>query len=241
MLIDNKFVFVKIPKNASTSVQNSLFFNDIKVEQKDDEIDAINISNREKIRSGQFYDVSNYHQHISVLYGLFPKEKYPYIGIKRDSTERFISAFKHVLLKAERGTHHPKVDFSKFEENDIIEYFKPVMQKISTTIGINDNHFEIVKEYFCDDENEIENSSWMMLVKNFQSQYFWGINECDFIFDFNNLGEFENFLSVNLKKNFKLLHQNSTQELQTGIKKTDKLDEFVYNYIDSPFLEKKLL
>ena len=240
MLVENKFVFVKIPKNASTSVQNSFFLHDIHVNQ-DEEINIINQLSIEKIKNGQFFDIPNYHQHISVLYSKFPKEKYKYVGIKRDSTDRFISAYKHILYKIKYGNYNAKVDFLKFNENDLIEYLTPVLQKIGTIVGINENHYQIVKDFFCDNDDEIENSSWLMLVKNFQSQYFWGINEMDYVFDFNNLKNFEKFISNELNIDFHLLHENSTDKVTSRIKKTDKLDEFVYKLIDSPFLEKKLI
>lgn len=242
MLVENKFVFVKIPKNASTSVQNSFFLHNIKVEQADTLYDKINELNRDIIKNGLKNSTRNYHQHITELYNKFPKEKYEYIGIKRDSTDRFISAFNYILYKIKYENYKSKVDFFKFNENDLIEYFTTVLQRIGTVIGFDENLYGVVKEFFCDDEEEIKRATtWPMLIKNFQSQYFWGINEVDYVFDFNNLQVFEKFITKSLNKEFYLVHHNSSKLINSKIKKTDKLEEFVYKYIDSPFLEKKLI
>lgn len=243
MLVDNKFVFVKIPKNASTSVQTSLLIHKINVYSGDDFIDKENKESIKIIETTENYsDVKNYHQHTSYLYNLFPRDKYPYVAIHRDSTERFISGFKHLLSFINNGKiKNLRVDFNSLDENNIIEYFKPVFQKISSKIEMDESYYKIVKEYFCGDDNEIQKTNILPLVKNLQSQYFWEIHKCDYVFNFNNLGEFEKFVNKELNKDFKLVHLNSTNTTNSILKKTDKLDEFVYKYIDSPFLEKKLL
>ena len=248
MLVENKFVFVKIPKNASTSVQNSFFLHNIKVDQGDAEINKRNELNIDRVKNrleNSTGDIANYHQHIIELYDKFPKEKYQYIGIKRDSTDRFISAFKYILYKIKYKNYKSKVDFFKFNENDLIEYFTPIFQnhpyKNSNHMEYDENIHNIVREFFCEDDEFVKKSSWIMLVKNFQSQYFWGVNELDYIFDFNNLHIFEEFISKSLNKEFYLVHDNSSKSIDSKIKKTDKIEEFVYKFIDSPFLDKKLI
>jgi hypothetical protein len=71
----------------------------------------------------------------------------------------------------------------------------------------------------------------------FMSQYYYGIQYCDEIIPIENIKLLEQKIQI-IKPNFNLIKVNEKNlNLNLNIKKTDKLQEFVYEYIDKPFIK----
>ena len=246
MLIENKIVFIKIPKNASSSIYKSLILNDFNV---DEGHPYVTLERNKSINlwklQNQPLSLDNYHQTYNELNSFFPHKQYQYVGIKRDSTDRFISAWKYMIMKfSEYPNIYPSytnstVDFSKFTTNEVIEFFKPIAIKMySVNAG---EVVGVIKEFFSSNTDEISNSGFPQIIRNFQSQYYWGLGKCDLIFNYEELNLFEKYIGDVFNKDFNLLHINDTQKIDIKLEKTKELVEFVEKYIDSPFTIKKML
>jgi hypothetical protein len=243
MLIENKIVFIKTPKNASSSIYESLILNDFNVQEGNL---FINLETRNSINlwknENQPLILANYHQSYEELSKYFSPKDYRYVSVVRDSTDRFISSWKYMiqLLKENTETYNsPLLDYGKFTTNEVIEFFKPIINKLYSVNG--DEVDSVVKEYFCSDAQEATKGHWKSIAKTFQSQYYWGVDKCDLIFKINQLDKFENFVTSEFNKEFKLSHVNTTSKIDVKLEKTKELVEFVEKYIDSPFKLKKML
>lgn len=246
MLVENKIVFIKIPKNASSSVYKSLVLNNFNVEEGHHYVDLERNKsiNRWKLQN-QPLILDNYHQTYNELDSYFPNKHYKYVGIKRDSTDRFISAWKYMIRKFTDYPHmytsytNSPLDFSEFTTNEVIEFFKPVATKLYS--ANQEEVIDVIREFFCSNTDEIVNSGFPQIIRNFQSQYYWGLGKCDLIFNYEKIDLFEKYITDEFNMDFKLLHVNSSSEINIKLEKTKELIEFVEKYIDSPFKIKKML
>jgi hypothetical protein len=92
---------------------------------------------------------------------------------------------------------------------------------------------DIIKRYLSDDYLKFNK----MYLLNFTSQYFWGLNDCDIIIDIENLNEFESYIKK-FKSTFNLIKSNTSDKINLKITKTEKLNIFVNNRIDSKWTTK---
>jgi hypothetical protein len=237
MLINKDFVFLPIPKNASTSIVYSIMKWGIDVD-----FGSVHIN---KTMSNQLKNDSEFwHPHYVIDY---LKKKFPnkeIIAIKRDSTNRFISALKYMIIRCKKENINLKYDFENLSENNIIEIFSNLFLELNSFLNssthnemeaklLDSNIRNIIKKYLSDDYKNLNN----MYLLNFTSQYFWGLNDCDIIIDIKNLSEFESHIKK-VKKSFNLIKSNISDEVHLKIKKTEKLSIFVNNSIDSKWINK---
>jgi hypothetical protein len=235
MLINNEYVFLPIPKNASTSVLYSIIKWKIPFD--------FGSESYNKWMESESNSFTNFnHQHFLIN---FYKEKFPQkkiIGIKRDASSRFISALKYMIYQVKLNNVNIKYDFENLSEDEIIEIFSNIFFELNklTFYSANETHphynpvfKDITKKYISNDTNF--NLIWLL---NFTSQYYWGLNECDIIFDIKNLNEFE-LLIKKIKPNFNLIKTNSANDIIfLNVNKSEKLIHFVNNFIDYKWLTK---
>jgi hypothetical protein len=239
MLINNDFVFLPIPKNASTSIVYSVIKWGIDVD--------FGLVHLNKTMLNQFKNYSEFwHPHYTID---FFKDKFPnkrIIGIKRDSTDRFISALKYMIINCKIENVNLKYDFKNLSEDSIIEIFSNLLFELNNVLFTSTNNkvdnklFQykiksIIKKYLSD---EIDDFNGMYLL-NFASQYFWGLHECDVIIDIKNLNEFESIIKT-IKPTFNLIKTNKSDEIHLKINKSNNIVDFVNNNIDYFWLNEKL-
>ena len=234
MLINNDFVFLPIPKNASTSIVYSVMQWGIEVDFGNEEM---NTKMLQQINSNQSF----YHYHITYNYikNVFPNKKI--VGIRRPSADRFISSLKHMILMCRHTNIELKFDFEKLNESEIIEIFTkiinqlhiekiPIMTKHKFK-GYSDNVYKIIKENITENYLNFD----IGLLSNFYSQYAWRLNECDIILDISELNKFTDIIKK-IKPNFNLIKMNDTGNIRLNIEKSDKIIEFVDKVIDYKWL-----
>jgi hypothetical protein len=237
MLINKDFVFLPIPKNASTSIVYSVMKWGIDVD-----FGSVHIN---KVMSNQVKSDSEFwHPHYVID---FLKKKFPnkeIIGIKRNSTDRFISALKYMIIRCKKENINLKYDFETLSENNIIEIFSNLFLELNSFLNpiqynemeaklLDSNIKNIIKKYLSDDYMNFNS----MYLLNFTSQYFWGLNNCDIIIDIKNLNEFESHIKK-FKSTFNLIKSNTSDKVDLKITKTEKLNIFVNNSIDSKWVNK---
>lgn len=242
MVIDNKIVFIPIPKNASWSVEdtciqygfdlkykNTLWSNSIKLNEKD----------------------NNKHIHTTIndLLDSFGN-KFEYVSIIRNSTDRFISAWKFFIssMEGELNDTHLSTKIKNLDNIFLMEFIKENYLEIpssynSIQIGI-DLLIKLLNKMGIESALNIDESfkkKYAGHIVSFISQYQWVLNNQTKVkqFNFEKLNEFESYMSNKLNVDFKLLHQNKTKLDYCAVKKTDELIFFVDKYIDGMYKSNK--
>ena len=131
MLVDEKFLFISLPRCASTSFFISCLKNNLKVNHLNSKFDNQyeKIPNLSKISNEELADaLAHPHEAIYNLKKKF-KNKIPIISIKRNPYDRFISTYKHIVdelyrineIKTAKIFQYLNVDdIFFFDSNDII-------------------------------------------------------------------------------------------------------------------------
>ena len=236
MLINNDFVYLPIPKNASTSIVYSLLQWRIKVDSGDKEI------NKQMFEQVKKNGCTHYHTTYNHIINKFPNKKI--VGIRRHSTDRFLSSLKFMIKECRENNIELKYNFEKLNESEVIEIFTKIFYELSFT---KDNPILFANELkqYKNKINKIINENITPnylnfdygLLNNFHSQYSWGLNKCDTIIDISELNQFTDMIKK-IKPNFNLIKINDTDNMTLSIKKSDKIIEFVDKVIDYEWLNK---
>ena len=238
MLIENQFVYLPIPKNASTSIMYSILHWKFKVDFGNATLNKIMY---DQIDSNQPF--AHYHNTYEYYKNIFPNKKT--IGIYRPSEDRFISALKYMVLMCEEAGVELKYKFQELNEIEIMEIFSKIFFELDSTKEpiINDNielkQYEksindIIKRNITDDYLNFNK----MHLNNFRSQYFWGLNKCDTIINMSELNEFTNIIKK-IKPNFNLIKMNKSNDISLKINKSEEIINFVNKHIDYRWLNEK--
>jgi hypothetical protein len=220
MLVDNKFVFLSIPRTASSSFHISCVRNNLDIkfanESNNNQYYDLSLSNEDLIES-----VTHPHEPIYELDTTFG-DYYDIISIKRDRHQRFLSLWKFVIQRSKLyGDDVYKIvkslsiddiltfDPSKLNKTDIHDYIDLFLIKY--------NLINKVDEYFRN-----------LLFILWQPTVMWHNNNTRIMwFDFNKLNEMEEWISNKLNKSFKLLNFGSSKELDCNLIINDN---FIENY-----------
>jgi hypothetical protein len=234
MVINDKLVFIPIPKNASWSVEDTCI--DYQVDLK-----YPNILWENSVKLGLKNKNIHIHTSISYLLDSFGSD-YEYVCILRDSTDRFISGWKYFI---EAITIICNIDDAKkikeYDNEFVMTFIKENYEEFSKSFTSP----SIRKKLFIkliDKLNifEIESISdefikkYEMHIFSLMSQHLWIDNDKVNVkkFSFNNLTEFEDYLSKKLNLDFKLIHKNKTKLDYCAVTRTPELVDFVDRYID---------
>lgn len=239
MLIENQYLYIPIPKNASSSIVYSILQWRLKVDFGDETLNKFMYN---QIDSNEPF--AHYHNTYDYYKNTFPNKKT--IAIKRPSTDRFISALKYMILMCKQNNIELKHNFEKLNEEEIIEIFSKIFYEldclteptINNNINLNEyskNINNIIKRNITNDYLNFNK----MHLNNFKSQYFWGLNKCDIIINISELDKFTNIIKK-IKPNFNLIKTNKSDNIiLLNIKKSDKIIDFVNKHIDYKWLNEK--
>jgi len=243
MLVENKFLFLSLPRRASTAFMTTCIFNQLEVECYDDDrtniikflyedgVDDINIVRKKRL---------NRHVPINLLYDKFSK-KYPVIAIKRNPYERFISHYNHCLDSLSILNEFEVLDKIKELKIDEILFFKKedlilnddTLRKLAKEFTEKNEIFDLFK-------NKYARLEWIdtfrtiyipdFVYTNYETNIIW--------FDFKKLYELENWVSNILNKEFKLMRINEASVKNPNYLTIDenfikKYDEY-YKEWDNP-------
>ena len=118
MVIDNKIAFIPIPKNASWSVEDSC------VEYKLD-LKYPDVLWENSIRMGVKNPIKHIHTNVKQLLTKFGKD-IEYVAIVRDSTDRFLSAWKFFVASIEFELNNTVLSdkVKKLDNDFLMEFIK---------------------------------------------------------------------------------------------------------------------
>ena len=229
ILIENEIVFLSVPKNASISVHYALEESELKIEPTWNYALAAKLALENHSPN---YNYSNYkikiHSHISTndVYNYLNK-KVPIIFIKRDYSERFISALNYIFNFQIVRTYG--YEYSDILNNYILPnidndwlyetFTKDVIEKIILqSAEVNHGHYSKVESY----ENVVHKlvvSSLNKLVKNKKRIKIPKPNEMRFP---NN--KYINFTMLDSQESYK---SGYTPKYIFDIYELDKLENFI--------------
>lgn len=241
MLINEKFLFISLPRCASTSFFISCLKYNLKVNHLNPLFDNQyeKIPNFSKMLNEDLADVlAHGHEPIVGLKQKF-KNKIPIISIRRDPYDRFISTYKHIVDELYRIN---EIEIAKIFQNlniDNILFFNS-----NDLIGNNINN--IISNFL--EENKIKKYPeyvWNMLMILYKQISYWHNHDPNIIwFDIKELNKLEEWVSNQLNINFKLEKINSSQHFKINLKLDNefiqKYDK-IYGCFDNVKKEKTLL
>ena len=263
MLIDNKFIYLSLPRCASTAFHYSCLVENIKVETNNGEWETANADIDFTLIDKK--DLMNhiYHGHESIIdlqlkFGF----NYPVIAVKRQRHERFYSLYKHLLFDFQRLGFHKFYDtFSKLTIDELFFFTKEdIMNK--------KKRWDKICEYLIN-LNLIDEKIDISVTSKFrktEEDYFktntkgYAINMIDILltpishwtnndpnilwFDFDKMDSLEFWVSEKLNKPFKLHSANSSKHMEGEIILNDyfiKKYNTIYDYYDHPKSIKTLI
>ena len=230
MLVENKFIYISLPRCASTSFAISCAKNRLNVKtlinEHQIEYNNIDITLNNEIIADSFYHV---HQPLDYLESKFGNN-YEVISVKRNRYQRFLSLWYHIIDEENRtGLIENYNKLIKMDENDI--FFD-----ITPSDVLRDTHQEYVSHFIMKHKLiEYEGRLANMLSVLFLPCSTWHQNNKKIIwFDIDKLYELEEWVSNKLNINFKLEKINSSKHVTGNLKMTDNFIE-KYNTIYDRF------
>jgi hypothetical protein len=246
MLVDNKFIYLSLPRCASTSFLISCLRSDINFERYDDiyygkptidlKLDNENLADQ----------LLHGHEKLVDLQKKFGPN-YPIVGIKRNKYDRFVSVWKHLIDLAHNLTdiYPPEVSkiLSKLTIDDILFYKSEDL--------IYENKDKLIDDFIK--RNGLTDYINSKIYSHFYTMIFIAINPLSYYhnndpkiiwFDYDNMREFEKWVSNMISKPFKLEKSNSSKHyksnLEVNLDLMRKYDE-IYGYFDTPKKEVSLI
>ena len=242
MLVNDNFLYLNLPRSASTSFTISCLKRNIKLKHfnkvVDDSQSKINLQlDNETIADSILHN----HEGIIVLNEKFGTE-YDIISVKRDKYERWISIWKHCIDEIHKiGDKKTYEKLITLTEDDVLDFDSNMIA--SYNLFERDKLIEnFIDKYELNKENKYLTIIFSILFTpfshyhNFDKRIKW--------FDFDKLFELEEWVSDRLKLNFKLEKINSSQHFDCKIYLTDNFKK-KYNQIfdryDNPKLNKTFI
>jgi len=240
MLVENKFIYLSLPRCASSSFTASCMNQDLKIHhfKKKYDIETQNKKYNIDVTKVDFthfkiFPFEHGHEPISDLRDKFG-DSYDVISVKRDKYERFVSLWGHFL-----NWLYVTNDTNTFEKclnltmNDIFFYKTNDLQ---TSDSIKEQVEIFVKAYKLYNITEGSKEILHVLITPYSR---WHNHDPNIIwFDFNELYKLEEWVSKKLDMNFKLIKLNSSKHFQSNLRLNDEFKE-KYNSIYLPYDEIK--
>jgi hypothetical protein len=248
MLIEDKFIYLSLPRCASTSFLITCLRNNINFKHSDEfflnhtwgEVD-LNLDN-ENLADQLLHG----HERIVDLKTKF-SSTLPVVGIKRNRHERFLSLWKHFVDLTDNLTHlyDPEVSkiLSKLNADDILFYRSEDLVKIDKTEVIDNFIEKNGLTNYINSNNRLHFRTITFITINPLS-YFHNNDPNIIWFNYDNLNEFELWVSNTLNRPFKLEKSNSSKNYNTELEISPNFIENynkIYDYFDLPKTQKSLI
>jgi len=245
MLVDNKFIYLSLPRCASTAFHYSCLISDLKVETYTNTLIPLNdnVDFKSIDKSNLMNHIYHAHESIGDLQSKFGTS-YPVVAVKRNRHERFYSLYKHILFDLKRSGY-PKIyeAFSKltldelffFTKNDLINKKQrwDVISQYLIDLKLLDKKVDIINW-----ENTIFGYAVNMIDILLTPISYWTNNDSNIIwFDFDKINELESWVSEKVDKPFKLESANSSKHIECNIVLDDRfINKYndIYDYYDLP-------
>lgn len=246
MLIDNKFIYVNLPRCGSTSFHYSCILHDLEIKNMTDDWDNINSKiDFKNIDEKNIMDVIGHgHEVLPLLRKKFGFQ-YPIIAVKRDRHETFYSLYKHVIFDLKRAKALEAYEYFKNMTLDELFFFK------TEDISSPEKRLHLINDFLLKNKltNRAVTSSKNMTL--YSEEYVvniidilitpfshWHNHDKDIIwFDIKDLESMEKWVSSKIGKPFYLKRVNSSQHIECLLKLDENFkDRYnrIYDFYDLP-------
>jgi hypothetical protein len=239
MLVENKFIYVSLPRCASTAFMASCVKQNLDIKHYNNDYNMDNQiinSPYDNISQIHFQNFENEFVHNHESIGVLKKKfgyYYDIISVRRNKYERFISLWKHLLKKFDGFNNLDTVN--KLSNLTIDELFFYKTKDLQSVESVE----EVIEIFIKTHEltvHEVEKQMLRILIYPYSR---WHNHEPDIIwFDFNELYKLEEWVSNKLNMDFKLIDMNSSQHFESKLILNDEFKE-KYDSIYLPYDEVK--
>jgi hypothetical protein len=241
MLVENKFIYISLPRCASTSFMSSCVQNGLNINFFDEKYDIENQLETIKLKLPdiKFENFEKYiihpHEPIDKLELKFGKNV-DIISVKRDKYERFISLWNLFLREINKTQHDDMVDiFTNLKIDDILFYSKDDLKDGSSISNVVN---ELILRNNLVKITELGKIFIKTLIK--PCSHYHQHNSNIIWFDFNELHKLEDWVSNKLNIDFKLSKINSNKIYNSNLILNDEFKQ-KYDSIYSKYDELKSL
>jgi len=240
MLVENKFLFISLPRCASTSFYISCLRSGFDVKHYSQTfVDNYHTPVNLKLSNEAIADnMAHLHEPLNSLSLKFGNE-YEVISIKRDKYQRFLSIWKHIIdLTHMEGRIEVSNIFKKMKLEDIMFYnYSDLISNEALVINefIKKNK---IKKFMTD-------GLYTMLTILVRHPSYWHNNNPKIKwFEFGDFTELEEWVSNKTGKQFKMKKSNGSQHFECELKLNDefiKRYNDIYDYYDIQKINKTLI
>jgi hypothetical protein len=258
MLVDNKFLYLSLPRCASTAFHYSCLINNIEVKTTnsmwEDANSGIDLKSIEKV------DLMNHifhgHENITDLQYKFGWDL-PIIAVRRERCERFYSLYKHILSDFKRLGYLDFYEvFSKFTLDELFFFTKEDLINKKT-------RWDAISDYLIDLKliNErVDINPPTTIYEEQQNKNWYAVNIIDILltpisfwtnhnpnivwFEFDKLNELNKWVSNIIERPFEMQKVNSSKHIECDIILDDtfiKKYNDIFDYYDLPKIKNTLI
>jgi hypothetical protein len=241
MLIENKFIYLNLPRCASTSFHIACLKYGLDIKYYDDFIHTLNPPKIDKSANNEVVADSLTHSHERLLN---LKKKFgkdiPVIAVKRDPYDRYISLWKHIIDELYRVGEIETFEIFKSLTTDAL------LSYTESELSSNDTKYPAIKEFFK--RNGVSKTgpyvTAMIYMMMSPTSHYHNHDNSILWFDIKELNKLEKWVSEKLGFTFKLEKTNSSQHFECAITNDEyfrkKYDSIYRNY-DNPKSIKSLI
>lgn len=241
MLVENKFIYLNLPRCASTSFHIACLKYGLNIKYYDDIIHTLNPKKIDVNDDNEAIadNLTHAHERLINLKKKFGND-IPVIAVKRNPYDRYISLWKHIIDELYRvGEMKTFEIFKSLTTDELLSYTE-------IDLSSNENKYSFIKEFFK--KNNVPKTgpyitAMMYMIISPLSHYHNHDNSILW-FDIKELYKLEEWISKQLGFNFKLEKTNSSQHFECGIINDEyfrkKYDSIYTNY-DNPKSIKSLI
>lgn len=236
MLVENKFIYLSLPRCASSSFTASCINQNLKITRLKKELDIeaqnkkYNVDvNKVDYTVFEIFPFDHVHEPLNELRDKFGRS-YDVISVKRDKYDRFISLWGHFL-----NSMYVIKNIDTFEKcinltmNDIF-FYKTTDLQSKESIEYQTEIFK--KTHKLDNIGYLGNEILKVLISPYSV---WHNHDPNIIwFDFNELYKLEEWVSDKLNIDFKLMKLNSSNHFDSKLELNDEFKE-KYDSIYLPY------
>jgi len=235
MLVANKFIYVSLPRCASTSFVIACGRNNLNVEHNTERFNKYYRTVDWTLENELLADrLPHAHEVLSRLIFKFGTD-YEIISVRRNRYERFISTYRHVIDEITRIGEQSIADrLKKLTVDDLLYYNTANLQTSESIENLIDEFFIKFRLNVFKDLTNKRYVRNMLKIITVPTSFYHNHNSKIIWFDFNNLGELENWVSNKLSMNFKLDKINSSRQFECKLKLDSKFIE-KYDLIYTPY------
>lgn len=227
MLVEDKFLFLKIPRTATVAFERSCFLAGFSIKYPTNNV----LAQRQADRGLE--PRRHAHERVSKLREYFGYD-YPILAIDRDPLDRFLSAWKYVIKFISEYNLEASKILSKVNNRAFIDAWK-------SEIGFSSNLQDIDKcaRFFSKlipGGLPYSKNTYMIFTSVMTGPSRWHENDSSILyFGMKQIPILEQYVRDVTNKPFEFITTNHTKTIDTGLVLDNNLKDFYFNFIEPSY------